>query len=118
MKLNKSKYFSVFFLTCFLSSFSIANIQNLNSKEYNSKIVQTKSCSLSPKERNNSSSFDSFLEETEDETEDFLNIQLFFLPYFISFFKDELYKTYPIFARPLAEKKSNPIYIVVCNFRI
>jgi hypothetical protein len=118
MKLSKSKYFSVFFLTCFLASFSISNIQNLNSKEYNSKIIQTKSYSLSPKETNTSNSFDSFLEETEDETEDFLNIQLFFLPYFISFFKDELHKAYPVFARSLAEKKSNPIYIEVCNFRI
>lgn len=61
---------------------------------------------------------DLILEKSENETKSAFQAQVFLLPFFISYFQNDLIQSKLIFAQPLAEKETNPIYIAVCNFRI
>ncbi len=119
MKLNKATYFSLFFLLCFLASFSISTYQSFNtklSKHYSS--VTNHSHSYSQKESNSSSIPDLLFEENENEVVDGFQIQAFTIPYFVVYFLSEVEQPNLISAKPLAEKCTTPIYLALCNFRI
>lgn len=118
MKLNKSTYFSLFFLFCFLASFSVSTFQSINTKATKHCSLTHHSHSYSQKEDNSSSNSDLLFEENENETEDGFEIQAFIIPYFVAYFFNEVYQPKVISAKPLAEIYTNPIYLAVCNFRI
>lgn len=73
---------------------------------------------MSNKEENSNSGASILLEKNENEIEKNLCAQSFFLPFYISFFQFEISQPVAFFAKPLAEKQTNPIYIEVRNFRI
>ena len=117
MKLSKSTYLAFFFLFCFLASFSASTYRNINTSVSKFSVKHTKTTSISSKEEVISLDNEFLFEENENETENGFQAQSFFLPFFITYFQYETLQ--PItFAKPLAEKLSNPIYISVCNFRI
>lgn len=116
MKLNKSTYFSLFFLFCFLASFSASTYKNINTLSSSTNIKNSKHISVSTKEDNTTDNTDFLFEETENEND--LQAQVFILPYFITFFQYESLQRKLVSAQPLAEKLTTPIYIEVCNFRI
>ena len=118
MKFNKSTYFSIFFLLCFIASFGAKTVQNLSTNSSLCKFNHKKLALVSNKYDYGSSSSDSLLEESENETEDVFFNQVFTLPYFISYFKYDILKIPPVAVNPLTEKTKNPIYVSVCNFRI
>ena len=118
MKLNKSTYFSFFFLFCFLASFSANTYKNINTASSKSTFKSNKTLSVSTTEDNSSTNADFLFEENESETENDFQAQVFLLPFFITYFQYELVQPKLISAKPLAEKLTNPIYIEVCNFRI
>jgi hypothetical protein len=118
MKLNKSTYFSLFFLFCFLASFSASTYKNINTLSSITNIKNSKHISVSTKEDNASDNTDFLFEENETENENDLQAQVFILPYFITFFQYESLQRKLVSAQPLAEKLTTPIYIEVCNFRI
>ncbi len=118
MKLNRSTYFSIFFLLCFVASFGAKTVQNLNSKASIGKFNHKELALVSHKYDSSSNNSDSLLEESENETEDVFFIQAFTLPYFITYFQYDVLKIQTVSANPLAEKLKNPIYIAICNFRI
>lgn len=118
MKLNKSTYFSLFFLFCFLASFSANTYQNINTKRTTFNLKHSKTISLSTKEDNSLSDNQFLFEENESETENDFQAQIFTLPFFVTYFQYEVFKIKLISAKPLAEKLTTPIYIEVCNFRI
>lgn len=118
MKLNKSTYFSLFFLFCFLASFSANTYQNIQSVYSKSHVNTSKGLSFSTKEENSTSSNDFLFEENETETENDFQAQVFILPFFITYFQYEFLQPKLVSAQPLAEKLTTPIYIEVCNFRI
>jgi len=119
MKLNKPTYFSIFFLLCFVSSFGAKTLQNLNTKSSFGKFNNKELAVVSHIYDSSSNSSDSLFEENENEAEeDWQGVQVFTLPYFITYFQYEVLKPQTVFANPLAEKLTNPIYIEVCNFRI
>lgn len=117
MKLSKSTYLAFFFLFCFLASFSASTYRNINTSVSKFSVKHTKTTSISSKEEGMSLDNEFLFEENENETENGFQAQSFILPFFITYFQYETLQ--PItFAKPLAEKLSNPIYISVCNFRI
>lgn len=118
MKINKPIYFSIFFLLCFITSFGAKTLQNLNTKVSLNKFNVKELAVVSNKYDSSSNSNDFLFEENENEVEDGLSVQAFILPYFITYFQYEVLKPQTVFANPLAEKLTNPIYIEVCNFRI
>lgn len=118
MKINKVTYFSLFFLLCFLSSFGAKTLQNLNTKSLFNKYNTKELSVVSNKFDASSNNSDSLFEENENEVEDGFGVQAFVLPYFATYFQYEVLKPQTIFANPLAEKLTNPIYLSVCNFRI
>jgi len=118
MKLNKSTYFSAFFLLCFLSSFSAVTFKNLHTSFSKSEIQHQHHLSFSSEERNAAADTEFLFDETENESENDFEAQTLLLPFFISYFQYEQYIPKLISAKPLAEKLANPIYITVCNFRI
>ena len=118
MKLNKSTYFSLFFLFCFLASFSANTYKSINTKLATCSLKHSKAISLSSKEDKSLSDNEFLFEENETETENDFQAQVFTLPFFITYFQYESFQPKPISAQPLAEKLTNPIYIAVCNFRI
>ena len=118
MKTNKSTYFSLFFLFCFLASFSANTYKNTQSVYSKSHLSNHKGFSLSNKEENSSPINDFLFEENETETENDFQAQVFILPFFITYFQYELLQPKLVSAQPLAEKQTTPIYIEVCNFRI
>jgi len=118
MKLNKTTYFSLFFLFCFLASFSISTFQSFNTKQTKHCSVTHHSHSYSQKESNSSSNPDLLFEENENEVVAGFQIQAFVIPYFVAYFLSEVAQPKVISAQPLAEKYTNPIYLSVCNFRI
>lgn len=117
MKL-KTTYFSLFFLFCFLASFSISALQSYTTKQTKHCNVAHDSHSYSQKESNSSSNPDLLFEENENEVDDGFQIQAFIIPYFVAYFLSEVAQPNLISAKPLAEKCTNPIYLSVCNFRI
>ena len=118
MKLSKSTYFSIFFLFCFLASFSVNTYKNINTTVSKSDSQHSKIISFSCKENNSIADNEFLFEENESETENNFQAQIFILPFFITYFQYELFQPKLISAKPLAEKLTNPIYIEVCNFRI
>jgi hypothetical protein len=118
MKINKSTYFSIFFLLCFIASFGAKTLQNLNTKVSSNKYNTKELSVISNKYDCSSNNSDTILEENENEVEDGIGVQAFILPYFVTYFQYEVLKPQTIFANPLAEKLKNPIYIAICNFRI
>ena len=118
MKLSKSTYFSLFFLFCFLASFSANTYKSINTLSSKTNIKNFKIVSVSTKEENESASNDFLFEENETENENDFQAQVFTLPFFITYFQYEYFQSQPISAQPLAEKLTTPIYIEVCNFRI
>lgn len=118
MKLNKSRYYSLFFLFCFLASFSVNTYKNTQTVYSKSHLSTHKGLSVSNKEENSSSSNDFLFEENETETENDFQAQVFTLPFFITYFQYELLQPTLVSAQPFAEKLTTPIYIEVCNFRI
>lgn len=118
MKFNKPTYFSLFFLFCFLASFSSVALRNINSVSSKSNIKSNNTLTISSKEESNSSTNDFLFEENENEFENDFHIQVSILPFFISFYQYEVSPPYIISATPLAGKLSNPIYIAICKFRI
>lgn len=118
MKLNKATYFSIFFLFCFLASFSTRTYQNLNVKYSKTNIISNKLTSVSSKEGGNYIKAEFIFEENENESENDFELHGFVLPFFISYFQYQLNPSQRISASPLAEKLTTPIFIEVCNFRI
>lgn len=119
MKLNKATYFAFFFLFCFLASFSADMYRNIHTSESSKPhLKHSKSLSVSSKETTFSINNEFLFEETENETENDFQAQSFLLPFFISYFQYETLSPIVLFAKPLAENLSNPIYISICNFRI
>lgn len=118
MKLNKATYFSIFFLFCFLASFSARTYQNLNTSYSKTSLTSNKQSFLSSKESGQYTKTEFIFEENENETESDFELQAFILPFFISSFQYKLTVPTHLSASPLAEKLTNPIYIAVCNFRI
>ena len=118
MKLNKSAYFSIFFLFCFLASFSANTYQNINSKRITCSLKHSRASSISAKEDSMLSDNEFLFEENESSFENDFQVQVFILPFFITYFQYEVFQTKLVPAQPLAEKLTNPIYIAVCNFRI
>ena len=90
MKQKKTTYFSLFFLLCFITSFTTSTLQNFNLKKSQSTTLQSKLIKLSNKEDSQSGSNDILLEESENETEDVCVPTLFALPYLISFVQQQL----------------------------
>ena len=70
MKLNKSTYFSIFFLFCFLASFSINTFHSFNSRTAKTEFILKKNLSFSKKDQGEESGADLLLEENESKTED------------------------------------------------
>ena len=118
MKLNKTTYFSLFFLLCFLASFSISTFQSYNTKQTKHCGIAHQSHVYSQKESNSSSNPDLLFEENENEIADGFHIQAFIIPNYIAYFSNETKQPKIISAKPLAEKCTNPIYLTICNFRI
>jgi len=118
MKLTKSTYFSLFFLVCYLGSFSANTYRRFDTKFTTCSLKHIKAISFSSKEDNCSSGNEFLFEENENETENDFQAQVFTLPFFITYFQYEISQTKLVPAQPLAEKLTNPIYIAVCNFRI
>ena len=118
MKLNKSTYFSLFFLFCFLASFSVNSYLSLNTKEKSHCNLKHHTSSYSQKEDNSSSNSDLLFEENENEIEDGFQIQAIVIPCFVAYFLSEVSQTKITSAEPLAEKLTTPIYLAVCSFRI
>lgn len=120
MKICKTTYLSIFFLFCFTASLSASVIQNLRNSVQKSDLTHGKSSSVSNKEQNPNSGTSILLEKNENEIEIEKNlyVQSFFLPFYISFFQFETSQPVVFYAKPLAEKQTNPIYIEVRNFRI
>ncbi len=118
MKLGKSTYLAFFFLVCFVASFGANTYRNINISNIKVSIKHSKTISVSAKEESTSLDNEFLFEETENETENDFQAQIFTLPFFITYFQYEVFKTKTISAQPLAEKLTNPIYIEVCNFRI
>ena len=118
MKLHKKAYFSLFFLFCFLASFSISTFQSYITKQTKHCSVTHHTHSYSQKESNSSSNPDLLFEENENEVADGFQIQAFVIPYFVTYFLSEVSQPKLVSAKPLAEKYTNPIYLSVCNFRI
>lgn len=118
MKLNRTTYFSLFFLFCFLASFSVSTFQSFSTKQTKHCSVTHHSQSYSQKESNSSTSPDLLFEENENEVGDDFQIQAFIIPYFVAYFFSEVVQPKLISAKPLAEKCTNPIYLAICNFRI
>lgn len=118
MKLNKPTYFSLFFLFCFLASFSVNTYKSINTLSSKTTAKNNKSISISTKEENETTSNDFLLEENETENENDFHAHIFILPFFITYFQYEYFQPKLISVQPLAEKLTTPIYIEVCNFRI
>lgn len=118
MKLNKSTYFSLFFLFCFLASFSANTYKSIHTLSSKTNLKNSKCVSVSTKEENGTTTNDFLFEENGTETENDFQAQVFTLPFFITYFQYESFQPKLISAQPLAEKLTNPIYIQVCNFRI
>jgi hypothetical protein len=118
MKLNKVTYFSIFFLFCFLASFSVNTFQSLSSQSVKTELLKKETISFSKKNQGTDTKVDFLLEENENEVEDGFNLPAFILPFFISCYQFQTVQQNPFSAQPLAEKLTNPIYISVCNFRI
>ena len=118
MKLNKSRYYSLFFLFCFTASFSANTYKNIQTVYSKAHLSVNKGLSVSNKEQNSSPSSDFLFEENETENENDFQAQVFTLPFFITFFQYESLQHSLVSAQPLAEKLTTPIYIEVCNFRI
>jgi len=118
MKLNKATYFSIFFLFCFLASFSTRSYQNINTKYSKTNITANKLTSVNSKECGNYAKAEFIFEENENESENDFELHGFVLPFFISYFQYKLNPPHRISVSPLTEKLTNPIFIEVCNFRI
>lgn len=118
MKINKPAYFSLFFLFCFLASFSVNTYKSINTLSSKKNLKNSKCISVSTKEENGTTTNDFLFEENEGETENNFQAQVFTLPFFITYFQYELFQPKLVSAQPLAEKLTTPIYIEVCNFRI
>jgi hypothetical protein len=118
MKLNKTTYFSLFFLLCFLASFSISTFQSFNTKQTKHYSIAHQLHVYSQKESNSSSNPDLLFEENENEIVDGFQIQAFIIPYFVAYFSNEVTQPKLFSAKPLTEKCTNPIYLAICNFRI
>jgi hypothetical protein len=118
MKLNKSTYFSIFFLLCFLASFSTNTFRSFNSYSSNSNFKVSKAVTFSSKEEKGSSSNDFLFEENENEAENSFLMPAFLLPFFVTYFQNNETKHQSLLTYSLSENFTNPIYIAVCNFRI
>jgi hypothetical protein len=118
MKTNKSTCFSLFFLFCFLASFSASAYKNINTLASKTSFNNGKNITVSTKEENQAASTDLLFEENETENETDVQVLVFTLPFLITCFQYDSFQSKPISAQPLAEKLTTPIYIEVCNFRI
>jgi hypothetical protein len=118
MRLNKTTYFSFFFLFCFLASFSVNTFQSLNSQSAKAGLLKKEAVSFSKKDQGTDTKTDLLLEENENENEDGFNLPAFILPFSLSFLQLRAVIQNPVSTKPLAETITNPIYITVCNFRI
>lgn len=118
MKSNKTTYFSIFFLFCFLASFSANTFHSLTSGSTSTELLKKETISFSKKDQGDDASIDLLLEENENETEDGFNLPAFILPFSASLYHFHTVLQKPVSAHPLAETWANPIYISVCNFRI
>jgi len=116
--IKKATYFSLFFLVCFLTSFSVGTYQNFNSRYTKSTISSKQKISLSSKEDGSYAKTEFLFEENENETESDFEIQASILPFFLAYFQYKLIITHAVSTAPLASKLTNPIYIAVHNFRI
>jgi hypothetical protein len=118
MKLNKSTYFSLFFLFCFLTSFSVNTYKSINTITTKSFIKSDKTFFFSKKPVNQAASADLLIEENETENENDFHAQIFVLPFFITHFQYASFYPKLLSEKPFTEKLTNPIYIEVCNFKI
>ena len=119
MKLKKQAYLSLFFLCCFLASFSLNAFNGYEcTLPLKSETIKKEKLSISSNQEKLPYSNDYLFDENESETENDFHIQSFTLPFFIVYFLHErVYLTLQSVKSP-KNKLSNPIYIAVCNFRI
>ena len=82
MKTTKSTYFSLFFLFCFIASFSANTYKNTQTVYSKSHLSTHKVFSLSNKEENSSPINDFLFEENETETENDFQAQVLILSFF------------------------------------
>ncbi len=118
MKLNKHIFFPIFFLLCFVSSFGASVYKDINTVVNHTKFTNGKTVTVSSKESSDTNTNEFLFEENENENEDSFSAQIFVLPYLVTCFQYEAFKSHENYTKPLVLKASNRIYISVCNFRI
>jgi len=118
MKLNKATYLSIFFLFCFLASFSVNAYQTLNVKESKTCALNHRLHLYSQKQDNASANAELLFEENENEHDVDFELAAFIIPYFVAYFYNSEFLPKQFSTKPLVEKYTNPIYLSVCNFRI
>lgn len=117
MKQNKATYLSIFFLLCFVFSFGVNTIQNLNISI--SKDILNKNCFRNYSEQKKHTDTNTFVfEENENESEADFNVQHIVLPFFISILSNVTNRYNSDYSSYLPVKQTCNIYLSVCNFRI
>lgn len=118
MKFNKVTYYSFFFLSCFLASFSVNAAKALNIAPTEHQLVKQRSLSYIQKSETSALINDFLFEENENEDEYDFTLQTFIAPFLIAPFLTSKPACKIFSVNPVTEKTSNPIYIKVRNFRI
>jgi hypothetical protein len=118
MKFKKATYFSLFFLLSFIASVSASTISAYQSKAAAHLFSSKSSNSIHQGDFDSNSQPDVLLEENENETENEFELHEFTLPFHFSYYIYDVTITSVVSVKPLTQKRANPIYLSVCNFRI
>lgn len=119
MKMNKTGYFSLFFLCCFLGSFSTAAYQSIQGIHQKTTVQAHHKSTVVTCNEDCTANNDVFvLEEMEDETEEGFESQAIILPFLVSYIQFQYLHLNLFSAQSLEEQLTTPIYLSVCNFRI
>lgn len=120
MKINKTTYFSIFLLVCFTSSFVSGIYKNYKYSAKQHKTINYKTITLNSKDESSSNSSEFLFEDNGIKNEDGLLVQIqpYELPYSAKYFQNRIIELTSFhFCNP-TQKKTHPIYIEICNFRI
>ncbi len=119
MKLTKANYLAYFFTLCFVALLGLNIYRNFN-RSVHTWFAQSYSVSLPTNDNDVSGGMDITLEETETEKETEKDSDLadlaFILPKLLYVFEQKV--IHHFLAHTLAESTSNPIYMLVHNYRI